>query len=92
MTQILQLPFLKQRASLQYRAGEHLRQDEAWRLLSVRNGVYGVATTGASSVLENKPTEPAGRVRAREGVTCPFLDCVEEDLFMSANSHATAQR
>ncbi|OLP83789.1 hypothetical protein AK812_SmicGene35402 [Symbiodinium microadriaticum] len=36
--------------------------------------------------------KPPGRVRAREGVTCPFLDCVEEDLFMSANSHATAQR
>ena len=77
--QILQLQFSQQRASLQYRAGTRLRQDEAWRLLSVRNGVCGVVTTGASSVLENKPTEPAGRVRAREGVTCPFLDCVEEE-------------
>ena len=70
---------LQHRASLQYRAGDSPRQDEARRLISVRNGVCKVVETGASSVVETEQTKPAGRVRAREGVACPFLDCVEEE-------------
>ena len=86
------LVFLQQRASLQYRAGDSPRQDEAWRLHSVRHGVYGVVEMRASSVIGNTQTRPAGRVRAREGAACPFLDCVEEERERERERGGTRER